>query len=67
MSLDLAMTNASVKLPEAPVATPTLRTTARRSILVHDDFVKWLLDGAEVQPQFRKKARHQLQSLLAYG
>lgn len=67
MSLDLAMINTSVKLPEAPVATPTLRSTARRTILVHDDFVKWLLDGAEVQPQFRKKARHQLQSLLAYG
>jgi hypothetical protein len=67
MTLDLTMKNASVKLPEAPVATPVLRKTARRSILVHDDFVNWLLDEAEVQPQFRKKARHQLQSLLAYG
>lgn len=67
MTLDLIMSNSSVKLPESPVLVPTLRATARRSILAHDDFVKWLFDDPDVQPQFRKKARHQLQSLLAYG
>lgn len=67
MTLDLTMSDSSVKLPESPVSTPTLRTTALRSILLHDDFVNWLFDDPDIQPQFRKKVRHQLQSLLAYG
>jgi hypothetical protein len=64
--IDLVMSGTAVKSPEPPVVSPQLKNLASRSILAHTDFLEWM-EGAEAQLQFKKKARHHLQCLLAFG
>jgi phosphopantetheine adenylyltransferase len=63
---DLVMSGTGVKAPEPPVLAPRLRGSAPRSILVHVEFLEWL-ESSDAQLQFKKKARHHLQCLLAFG